>query len=191
MAFLADYWKSSWTKKPLIVALPQSQTKSSEGNNSLRRHLTLFDLLCVGIGGTVGTGIFTLCGAIATGNAGPALIISWLIAGFACLINGFAYMELSTLIPCAGSTYAYAYVALGELPAVIAGWCLSLEYGISGAAVARSWSKKVLKWIVALNPNLVSIGNIVSNDYADMFWNCAICVGSCSFGWSFDWKAIH
>jgi APA family basic amino acid/polyamine antiporter len=162
MPSISDYWNSSWTTKPI------SLTSISSSSNSLKRHLSLFDLLCVGIGGTVGTGIFTLCGYIASGYAGPAVILSWMIAGIACLFNGFAYMELSTRIPCAGSTYAYAYVALGELPAVIAGWCLTLEYGISGAAVARSWSKKMLKWIIAINPNSMWIGNIVSNDNADM-----------------------
>jgi APA family basic amino acid/polyamine antiporter len=125
-------------------------------------------LLAFGIGGTVGTGIFALCGLIAADYGGPAVVLCWLIAGIGCIVNGFAYMELSTRIPCAGSTYAYSYVALGELPAVIAGWCLTLEYGVSGAAVARSWSDKVFKWILSLNQNLGYLEAYLSNENADL-----------------------
>lgn len=113
----------------------------------LVRELELFDLLMIGIGGTVGTGVFALAGLIAHQYAGPAVLCSWAVAALGCTINGFAYMELSSLVPSSGSVYAYSYHALGEVFAVIAAWCLTLEYGVSGAAVARSWGSKVVYWL--------------------------------------------
>lgn len=168
MSRLSQTWQAAWRTKPLAVAKAASMPSEEPSANQLQRHLTLVDLLCIGIGGTVGTGIFALCGAIAANYGGPAVLLCWLIAGIGCLINGFAYMELSTKIPCAGSTYAYSYVALGELPAVIAGWCLTLEYGVSGAAVARSWSDKVFKWILGLNSSLGYIEKYISNEQVDL-----------------------
>lgn len=105
--------------------------------------MSTFDLICIGIGGTVGSGVFVLTGIIAREYAGPGVVLSWLIAGIGCSFSAMSYAELSTRIPSAGSSYAYVYCALGEFPAVIAAWCLSLEYGISGSAVARSWGDKV------------------------------------------------
>ena len=122
-------------RKPMVVALQNAE--------KLCPHYHLSDLLLLGIGATVGTGLFSLAGYIASDQAGPSVIICWGIAGFACILNGFSYMELTLRLPCPGSTYAFCYVALGEFPALIAGWCLALEYGVSGAAVARSWSNKV------------------------------------------------
>lgn len=81
------------------------------------------------------------------------MVLSWAIAAFGCSINGFAYMELSSLVPSAGSVYAYSYYALGEVFAVIAAWCLTLEYGVSGAAVARSWGTKVVYWLQSMSHN--------------------------------------
>jgi amino acid transporter len=120
---------------------------SEEDKSKLEKTYSLFDLICVGIGGTVGSGVFVLTGLIAREYTGPGVVISWLIAGFGCTFSAMSYAELSCRIPTAGSSYAYVYVALGELPAVIAAWCLSLEYGISGAAVARSWGDKVNAFI--------------------------------------------
>jgi APA family basic amino acid/polyamine antiporter len=108
--------------------------------------MSLFDLLCIGIGGTVGSGVFVLSGLIAREYAGPAVILSFFIAGVCCLFSAASYGELSCRIPTAGSSYAYVYVSLGEYLAVIAAWSLSLEYGISGAAVARSWGDKVVTY---------------------------------------------
>jgi basic amino acid/polyamine antiporter, APA family len=83
-----------------------------------------------------------MCGLIAHDN-GPASVLSWMMAGAGCLLSGLSYAELSSLVPSAGSAYAYTYVALGEVFAVIVAWCLMLEYGISGAAIARNWGDKV------------------------------------------------
>lgn len=116
-------------------------------HDAIRRHMSLFDLVCVGLGGTIGSGIFVLCGLIAKQYAGPATFLSWLIAGVTSLFSGMCYAELAGRIPTAGSSYAYAYIAMGELPAVIAAACLTLEYMFSSAAVARSWGDKVTQWI--------------------------------------------
>jgi amino acid transporter len=133
-------------------------------HSKLERTYTLFDLICVGIGGTVGSGVFVLTGLIAREYTGPGVVFSWLIAGFGCCFSAMSYAELSCRIPSAGSSYAYVYVGLGELPAVIAAWCLSLEYGISGAAVARSWGDKMNSYIESCYPgnNPFDMGNEVN-----------------------------
>lgn len=87
----------------------------------------------------VRSGVFVLVGLIASDYAGPAVCISWMLAGFACVLSGLSYAEMSARIPSAGSAYAYTYYTMGEMAACIAGWCLTLEYGLSGAAVARVW----------------------------------------------------
>ncbi|CAK9252805.1 unnamed protein product [Sphagnum jensenii] len=124
--------------------------------------MSLFDLLCVGVGGTIGTGVFVLSGLIAKEYSGPSAMFSFLIAGFACLISAASYGELSSRIPTAGSSYVYAYAALGEYPAVIAAWSLSLEYGLSGAAVSRSWGDKLATWVssfgVSISTPLDAVG---------------------------------
>mmetsp|Transcript_37679 Transcript_37679/g.82712 ORF Transcript_37679/g.82712 Transcript_37679/m.82712 type:complete len:621 (-) Transcript_37679:36-1898(-) len=116
-------------------------------HHSTQRHLTLLDLLSIGIGGTVGSGIFVLCGLIATNFAGPATSLSFVISGLAAALSGCCYAELASKIPVPGSTYTYAYVAIGELAAVISASLLTLEYAVSGAAVARSWGDKVTEWL--------------------------------------------
>jgi hypothetical protein len=101
------------------------------------RHLSLFDLVSIGVGGTIGSGIFVLNGLIANSYAGPATFLSWTISGFAALLSGCCFAELSGRIPTAGSSYAYAFVALGELPAFVTACMLTLEFLLSGSAVAR------------------------------------------------------
>ena len=99
----------------------------------------LFDLLCIGIGSTVGSGVFVLTGSVMP-IAGPSAAISWLLAGLVCLLSAVSYMELSSHITGSGSTYGFVFHTLGELPAVIGAICLTFEYGISAAGIARSWS---------------------------------------------------
>ncbi len=97
----------------------------SEHNDNLLRNLTLFDLLCIGVGATVGSGVFVLTGFVANQYAGPAVVFSWLIAGLACCCSAMSYAELSCRIPSSGSAYSYVYLALGEWPAYLAAWCLT------------------------------------------------------------------
>ncbi|KAI9907740.1 hypothetical protein PsorP6_016570 [Peronosclerospora sorghi] len=132
--------------KPLLVI------KAEEAAAELPRQLSLFDLVCIGIGGTVGSGVFSTTGDIISRTAGPAAVLSWVLAGLVCCLNALAYMELVTRVPSSGSTYAYSFYALGELPAVIAAWLLTLEYGISGSGVARSWASKVQEWLIEEHP---------------------------------------
>lgn len=132
-------------KKPLHFIA--SEDAHGAGEREMERTLGLFDLIMIGIGGTVGSGVFATAGLIASAYAGPAATLSWLIAGAGCLLSGLSFMELSCLIPSTGSTYAYAYHALGELPALLAGFLLTLEYGVSSAGGARSWSDKFTNWM--------------------------------------------
>ncbi|CAB9516174.1 affinity cationic amino acid transporter 1 [Seminavis robusta] len=135
-------------KKPLWVVQREIEQQSSNSTStSVQRHLTVWDLVSVGVGGTIGSGIFVLCGYIAHNYAGPATWLSFAIAGIAAACSGVCYAELSGRIPSAGSTYVYSYICLGEVAAVIAAACLTLEYGVSGAAVARSWGDKLVVWL--------------------------------------------
>jgi len=113
--------------------------------HKLKRTLTLFDLTALGIGAIIGTGIFVLVGTAAVGDgdrpgAGPALALSFVLSGAACLLAALCYAEFASMIPAAGSAYTYTYATLGELFAWITGWSLVLEYGIACVAVSIGWS---------------------------------------------------
>ncbi|MCL4470274.1 MAG: amino acid permease [Gammaproteobacteria bacterium] len=106
----------------------------------LKKCLTAFDLAFLGIGAIIGTGIFVLTGIAAATQAGPAVTLSFVIAGFACAFAALAYSELASAVGGCGSAYGYSYAAFGELVAWIIGWDLILEYGVATAAVANGWS---------------------------------------------------
>jgi APA family basic amino acid/polyamine antiporter len=106
----------------------------------LRRALGPIDLVLLGIGAIIGTGIFVLTGVAAVDHAGPAVIASFAIAGVVCAAAGLCYAEFATLLPISGSAYSYAYATLGELLAWIIGWDLVLEYALAASAVAVGWS---------------------------------------------------
>jgi basic amino acid/polyamine antiporter, APA family len=122
-----------------------NRTKSFESANTRSTHsalkptLSWVHLVGLGVGGIVGTGIYTLTG-VGAGMAGPAVILSFVIAGVVCAAAALAYAEMATLMPAAGSAYTYTYVALGELLAWIVGWTLILEYTVVCSAVAVGWS---------------------------------------------------
>ncbi|EFL42468.1 amino acid permease [Streptomyces griseoflavus Tu4000] len=107
---------------------------------SLRRSLGLWQLTMISIGATLGTGIFVVLGE-AVPKAGPAVTLSFVIAGLTALFSALSYAELAGTIPVSGSSYSYAYATMGELIAWICGWCLMLEYGVSVAAVAVGWGE--------------------------------------------------
>ncbi|MBW7945264.1 MAG: amino acid permease [Sphingomonadaceae bacterium] len=113
--------------------------QSYSGSRALRRTLTWPHLVALGVGAIVGTGIYTLIG-IGAGKAGPAVIVSFAIAGLVCACAALAYAELATMMPAAGSAYSYSYVALSEPVAWVVGWSLVLEYTVVCAAVAVGWS---------------------------------------------------
>jgi APA family basic amino acid/polyamine antiporter len=123
-----------FTKK----SIAELQGEATSG--ALRRTLGPMNLTMLGIGAIIGTGIFVLTGTAAAQFAGPALVISMIIAGIGCALAGLCYAEFASLIPVSGSAYTYAYATLGELFAWIIGWDLILEYGLSAATVAVGWS---------------------------------------------------
>ncbi|MEB8336568.1 amino acid permease [Streptomyces endophyticus] len=124
-------------RKP--VDLLVAEGGQGEGG-SLRRSLGLWQLTMISIGATLGTGIFVVLGE-AVPKAGPAVTLSFVIAGLTALFSALSYAELAGTIPVAGSSYSYAYATMGELLAWVCGWCLVLEYGVSVAAVAVGWGE--------------------------------------------------
>jgi len=108
--------------------------------NVLRRVLSPWELLLLGIGSTVGAGIFVVTGVAAGNYAGPAVVLSFVISGIVALFAALCYVELASMVPCAGSAYTYAYAGLGEIWAWIIGWDMILEYAFSISAVAVGWS---------------------------------------------------
>ncbi len=106
----------------------------------LARDLTAFGLVCIGLGATIGAGIFVLTGTAAATYAGPALVLSFVLGGIACAFVGLCYAELAAMMPASGSTYTYTRASLGELCAWIVGWDLVLEFAFAAATVAVGWS---------------------------------------------------
>src|SRR6202165_209272 len=106
------------------------------GDHSLKRALGPTNLIALGIGAIIGTGIFVLTGSVAAQNAGPAIVLSFIFAGIGCCFAGLCYAEFASLIPIAGSAYTYGYATLGEIFAWIIGWDLILEYAFGAATVA-------------------------------------------------------
>ncbi|MHB1946591.1 MAG: amino acid permease [Gammaproteobacteria bacterium] len=121
---------------------------------SLRRCLSTLDLTLMGIGAIIGAGVFVLTGVAAATEAGPAITISYVISGLACLFSALAYAELAASIGGAGSAYTYSYMSFGELIAWIIGWDLILEYTMSVSTVAIGWSGYVKDVLLAMHINL-------------------------------------
>ena len=106
----------------------------------LSKRLSAWDLMGFGIGIVIGTGIFTLTGIQAKNNAGPAIVVSFAIAGVVSLLAALCYAELAAAVPTAGSSYTYAYTTIGEIFAWIIAWDLILEFALGAAVVSRGWS---------------------------------------------------
>jgi APA family basic amino acid/polyamine antiporter len=129
------FLSSLMVRKPIETLL-----KEMEGTERLHRVLGPLALTALGVGATIGTGIFVLTGEAAVNFAGPSLMLSFVLAGIGCGFAALCYSELASMVPVAGSAYTYAYATLGELVAWIIGWDLVLEYAIGSAAVASGWS---------------------------------------------------
>jgi APA family basic amino acid/polyamine antiporter len=125
---------------PLPIFRTKSVTDEASSKSELKRVLTAFDLTLLGIGAIIGTGIFVLTGIAAANQAGPAVVVSFIVSGLACAFAALAYAELAAAVGGCGSAYGYSYVAFGEIVAWIIGWILLLEYSVSVAAVANGWS---------------------------------------------------
>jgi APA family basic amino acid/polyamine antiporter len=139
--------KHLFAKKPLEMLLEEMK-----GENRLRRVLGPVGLTSLGVGAIIGTGIFVLTGVAAHDKVGPALTLSFVVAGLACVFAALCYAEFASMVPVAGSAYTYAYATLGELFAWIIGWDLVLEYAVGAATVAHGWSHYFqeligIKWI--------------------------------------------
>jgi APA family basic amino acid/polyamine antiporter len=132
-----------WVRKPIAVL--QAEAKEGEfgsgpGAAQLRRTLSLWSLVALGIGAIIGAGIFVLTGHAAAANAGPAISLSFVLAGIVCVFAGLCYAEMASTVPIAGSAYTYAYATMGEFIAWVTGWNLILEYAFGATTVAIGWS---------------------------------------------------
>jgi APA family basic amino acid/polyamine antiporter len=119
----------------------------ASADHSLKRALGPLNLTALGIGAIIGTGIFVLTGTVAAQNAGPAVVLSFVLAGIASVFAALCYSEFASLVPMAGSAYTYSYATLGEFVAWIIGWDLVLEYALAGTTVAIGWSGYVVSFL--------------------------------------------
>jgi APA family basic amino acid/polyamine antiporter len=144
----------------LSVTRSIAELQAEAERPTLRRALGPLNLTALGIGSVIGTGIFVLTGTAASQNAGPALVLSMIVAAVACALAGLCYAELASMIPVAGSAYTYAYASSGELVAWIIGWDLILEYALSASTIAVGWSGYFVSFLhdlgLALPPELTA-----------------------------------
>ncbi len=134
---------SLWRTKSIELL----EEEANSGNQKLKRSLGAFSLVLLGIGAIIGAGLFSITGIAAAQNAGPAIIISFILASIGCAFAGLCFSELSSMIPVAGGAYSYTYATLGEFIAWIVGWALILEYAAGAATVAISWSAYVVSFL--------------------------------------------
>src|SRR5678810_531336 len=118
---------------------PLDQILAAAEKKGLKRQLGWFQLMMLGIGAIIGTGIFVLT-AVAANKAGPGMMYSFIIAGVVCALTALMYSEIAAMVPVSGSAYTYSYAVLGELIAWMVGWALILEYAVAAGAVAVGWS---------------------------------------------------
>jgi len=132
-----------FVKKPINDIIAASEG----GEHKLKQTLGPISLIALGIGAIIGAGLFSLTGIAAAENAGPAVVLSFMVAALGCAFAGMCYSELATMIPVAGSAYTYTYATMGEFVAWIIGWDLVLEYAVAAAVVAVSWSRYVSSFL--------------------------------------------
>src|SRR3954466_10363320 len=126
---------SLFVRKPLKSLLAEA----ADNEKGLKKTLGPWSLVALGIGAVIGAGLFSITGGAAATNAGPAITISFIVAGLGCAFAGLCYAEFSSMIPIAGSAYTYSYATMGEFIAWIIGWDLVLEYAVGAATVSISW----------------------------------------------------
>ena len=141
-----------WSKKS--IALLQAEASGESHEATLRRALSATNLTLLGIGAIIGAGIFVLTGTAAANYAGPAIVLSFILAGTGCLFAGLCYAEFASMIPIAGSAYTYSYATLGEFIAWIIGWDLVLEYLFGAATVSVGWSGYFVSFMRSIGVNL-------------------------------------
>src|SRR6476661_6774433 len=141
---------SLFIKKPLKVLLAEA----SDSDKGLKKTLGPWSLVALGIGAVIGAGLFSITGGAAANNAGPAITISFIVAGIGCAFAGLCYAEFASMIPIAGSAYTYSYATMGEYIAWIIGWDLVLEYAVGAATVSISWSRYFVKFLDGFGKHL-------------------------------------
>ena len=161
-------WKNIFARKDLEALLAEAA-----GEHRLRRVLGPVSLTALGVGCIIGAGIFVMTGRAAAQDAGPAVILSYAIAGLGCALAALCYAEFAAMAPVAGSAYTYAYTTLGEIFAWIIGWDLILEYAMGCATVASAWTKyfNVLLESVGLFPVPAALSNDPFTDDAQALFN--------------------
>lgn len=140
-----------------LLAVRSIQPRDLAGAERLKQALSAWSLMSIGIGATIGTGIFVLTGTVAANQSGPAITLSLLIAALGSGLAALCYAEFAAFLPVPGSAYSYAYATLGELIAWFIGWNLLLEYGIAASAVAVSWSAYVVNLLAEAHIHLPAI----------------------------------
>ncbi len=141
------------------------QVQKEAAGQHLKRSLGAVNLVLFGIGCIIGAGIYVMTGAAAAHYAGPAVLISFIIAGMACAFAGLCYAELASTMPVAGSAYTYSYTILGEVFAWVMGWLLVLEYGVAAATVAAGWSGSVTSLLANFGltiPEMLTTSHIIA-----------------------------
>jgi basic amino acid/polyamine antiporter, APA family len=138
----------------LFIKKPIASIQADAKRSDLKRTLSAGNLVSLGVGAIIGAGIFVITGQAAATAAGPALIISFLIAGLVCAFAGLCYAELASTLPVSGSAYTYAYGTMGEVVAWSMGWLLLLEYGVAASTVAVGWSGYVTSFLADFGVNL-------------------------------------
>ncbi|HEY5148088.1 MAG TPA: amino acid permease, partial [Polyangiaceae bacterium] len=141
--------------------------KDAEEEHGLKRSLTALDLVMLGIGAIIGTGIFVLTGRAAAANAGPAVALSFVAGGIASAFAGLCYSEMASMIPISGSAYTYSYATMGELVAWIIGWDLILEYLVAASTVSVGWSG----YVVAFSHDAFGVDLPRAWTSAPVIWN--------------------
>lgn len=152
-----------------IFKIKQISTEDIQ-SSKLKRTLTASNLVSLGIGAVIGAGIFVITGNAAAIHAGPAIVISFILSAFACVLAGLCYAEFSSMFPVAGSAYSYSYATMGEFIAWILGWDLILEYLLGASTVAVGWSGYVVSFLADLG---IIIPAIIANapiDYSENGW---------------------
>ena len=142
--------------KNLLAVKSIEELKAESDKGELRRTLGPVALTAIGIGGIIGTGIFVLTGLAAAQHAGPAIVLSFIIAGLGCIFAGLCYAEFAAMIPVSGSAYAYSYATLGEGVAWFIGWNLVLEYLFAASTVSVGWSRYLVKLLEEFDIELSS-----------------------------------
>ena len=134
---------SLWRTKSIAFL----EEEANSGSQKLEHSLGPVSLVLLGVGAVIGAGLFSITGIAAAQNAGPAIVISFILASIGCMFAGLCFSELASMIPISGGAYTYAYATLGEFIAWVIGWALMLEYAAGAAVVSISWSAYVVSFL--------------------------------------------